>query len=409
MSEANILFGETRMRPDLKWVKGANPFLAAVMRKLRSEDRPISTQEKKGKPTGMYFMPGQFDGKPYDWPAVYFETGGCSFDKAGACTMCNFGRGTNFTEEEVTSALTKQFAELKGKPGIVITPSGSLFDDKEVSPKLRREIYRLAKENGIEYFATESRAEFITSEIIGEMKELLGDVKIEVGLGLETIDPDVSRYSINKMLNLDIYKKAVDLLRAANIEVFTHVLLKPIFLSEKEAYEDALKTIQWAFAEDGGKTDRVGIGLMNLKPYTLAYLLGEHGMYKTPSYRTVVKLLQSLPEEMRNKVSLFGFNSGAKIKEETGGCPTCRDALKTYILKFVKTRDPKILDEAANYPCSSCKDNWDQEMTQEHTPFTHNLRERYEFIAQEVFGTQYSKQEQNKKLVDRSLPHLDSR
>lgn len=405
MSETIISTVETQITPDLKWFRGANPFLSATMRKLRSADRSMTEKNGKKEPSGMYTIPGQFGGKPYDWPLVYFETGGCSFDKAGACTMCNFGRGANFTEEEITSSLTRRLSELKGKPALIITPSGSLFDDREVSPDLRRQIYRVVKESRVKYLATESRAEFITPEIIREMREALGeDVEVEVGLGLESIDPDVSRYSINKMFDPTVYQKAVDILHAANIEVYAHVLLKPLFLSEKEAYEDALKTIKWAFAKDGGRADKVGLGLMNLKRDTLTYLLWEHGMYKTPAYRTLVKLLQNLPEEMRSKISFFGFNAGIKIEEETGGCSVCRNALKNYIFEFAKTKDPKVLDEAANHPCSSCKDSWEQEMNQERPPFTHNLRGRYEFIAQEVFGPQYLEQEQSNKVIDRSLP-----
>lgn len=404
MNESAVSTVETQMSSDLRF-RVANPFLSAVMRKLRSGDKLEIGQKQNAEPTGMYTIPGQYDGKPYDWPLIYFETGGCSFDKAGACTMCNFGRGTDFTEEEAASSLTKRLVELKDKPAIVITPSGSLFDDKEVSPKLRKQIYRVIKENGTRYLATESRAEFITPEAIREMREILGnEVRIEVGLGLETINPDVSRYSINKMLDPDVYQKAVDTLHAANIEVYAHVLLKPLFLSEKEAYDDALKTIKWAFAEDGGRSDSVGLGLMNLKRYTLTYWFSERGMYKTPSYRTVVKLLQNLPEEMRNKISFFGFTSGTKIEGETGGCAECRDELKNYIFEFVKTKDPKILDKAANHPCSSCKDSWGHEMGQETTPFTESLRKKYELVAQGVFGPHYLEQKQNRKVFSRSLP-----
>lgn len=404
MNEATAPIVETQTSSDLRF-RVANPFLSAVMRKLRSGEKLEVGQKQNSEPTGMYTIPGQYDGRPYDWPLVYFETGGCSFDKAGACTMCNFGRGTTFTEEQVASSLTKRLGGLKDKPAIVITPSGSLFDNKEVSPELRKQIYRVLKENGTKYFATESRPEFITPEAIREMRGILGnDVRIEVGLGLETINPDVSRYSINKMLDSVVYQKAVDTLHAANIEVYAHVLLKPLFLSEKEAYEDALKTIKWAFARDGGRSDSVGLGLMNLKRYTLTYWFSERGMYKTPSYRTVVKLLQNLPEEMRNKMSFFGFTSGTKIEEETGGCAECRDKLKNYIFEFVKTKDPKILDKAANHPCSSCKESWEHEMSQKTTPFTESLTGKYEFVAQGVFGSSYLEQKQNRQVFSRSLP-----
>lgn len=404
MSEAASIL-EPKMSSDLRPLRGANPFLSAVMRTLRSEDKLGIGQKGNAEPTGMYTIPGQYGGKPYDWPLVYFETVGCSFDKAGACTMCNFGRGTSFTEKQVASSLTNRLVELKDKPAISIVPSGSLFDNKEVSPDLRKQIYRALKENGTRYFATESRPEFITPEAIKEMREILGnDVQIEVGLGLETISPAVGRYSINKMLDPDVYQKAVDTLHAANVAVYAHVLLKPLFLSEKEAYEDALKTIQWAFAKDGGRSDSVGIGLMNLKRYTLNYWFAERGMYTTPSYRTLVKLLQNLPEEMRNKISFFGFTSGTKIEGETGGCPACRDELKNYIFEFAKTKDPKILYEAANHPCSSCKDSWEHEMSQDTTPFTESLKEKYESVAQGVFGSHYLEQERNRKMVSRSLP-----
>ena len=90
MNEATAPTIETQMSSDLRLIREANPFLSAVMRKLRSGDKLEIGQKQNAEPTGMYTIPGQYDGKPYDWPLVYFETGGCSFDKAGACTMTNF-------------------------------------------------------------------------------------------------------------------------------------------------------------------------------------------------------------------------------------------------------------------------------------------------------------------------------
>ncbi len=374
-----------------------NKFLSQVMRTLRSQLKP---QDERDKPriAGHNFIYGRFQNMPYELPLIYFESKGCRYDKAGACTMCNFGRGAWYADTEIFDAIKRELDQFKGAPSVFITPAGSFLDDGEVSPVLRRRILNAIVENGTKLFSTESRAEFITEDKIKEIKKIAGEMDIEMGLGLETSNPLIANYCINKISSTEKYTRAVRLLKKYNIEVFTHVLLKPAFVTEREAYEDALQTILWAFSQG---SDMVGIGLMNIKKGTLNYWLSERGLYTPPTYWTVLKIIQNVPKDLRNRVTLFGFESSTKMYGMAGNCDICTQHIKRLLFSYLGTRDESVLAAAANYDCE-CKEAWKQEMQSTATPLTERLPKIYSMIAKELFGKEWA--EKNSVLIEQSLP-----
>ncbi len=361
--------------------RGANPFLSAVMRKIRKDYEVAGREDAPA--AGEYHIASRYAGEPYQLPFIYFDTKGCKFDKAGACTMCNFGRNTKYTEDQTFEAVQSIIKSNEGKPIIMVVAAGSLLDDWEVSPEQRRRILEVVAGGKFEIVCTESRSEFITEEKVREMRAILGDnVGVEMGIGLETVDPIISKYSINKMFSPEQHRDAVKVLKDNGVEVFSHALLKPAFLTEGEAYDDVMKTIKWAF-ENG--SDSAGIGIMNLKKGTLNYWLAERGEYRVPWLWTVAKIFKELSPEQRSRVTAFGFESGTPIEGEAVNCSKCSPDIKRILNQFIETRDDDILNQIEQYQCS-CKPEWEKDMTKEVGPLMERLPEIYKKIATQFTG-----------------------
>jgi radical SAM enzyme (TIGR01210 family) len=93
----------------------------------------------------------------------------------------------------------------------------------------------------------ETRPEFVTEEKVREIKRLIPDKHIELGVGLEIKDDFYRRICINKGFSLQRYNSAANII-TKYLNLRTYVLLKPLFLTEKEAIEQAIETIEYAFA-----------------------------------------------------------------------------------------------------------------------------------------------------------------
>ncbi len=276
--------------------RAQNRFLSQMKRELMKHDCPVDDI------AGYYTVPIRYAGLPYDLPFVYFINRGCTYDQAGACIECNFGRGEYVPDDQLIARVGELITQFQGWPAIYVTPSGSMFDNAEVPERVRLEILCLLRDVGFEFVATESRPEFLTEENLLEVRNILGeDVEFEIGLGLESVNDWVRRNCINKMLSLDTFLEAVELCHRCRVKVYAHVLTKPPFLNEFEAVEDAIETATWAF-EHG--VDRLGFALMNVKPGTVTQWLARRGSYRPPSYWSILQILLSLRPEWLSRVGL---------------------------------------------------------------------------------------------------------
>src|SRR5690349_3981177 len=74
----------------------------------------------------------------------WFRTRGCTFDRAGQCSMCNYGTGPEIEPEQIARSVRWRLASVPAGSFIYLSPSGSLLDPREVPPELRETLLRLA-------------------------------------------------------------------------------------------------------------------------------------------------------------------------------------------------------------------------------------------------------------------------
>jgi archaeosine synthase beta-subunit len=244
-----------------------------------------------------------------------------------------------------------------------ITPLGSLFDENEVPPAARRHYFeRLAEEKKLlkpgekMLVDFETRFEFVSEEKLQEMRDILGDdVEIDVGVGTESICEEIREYAGNKKMYRG-WKEKADLLHAYGCKVYGHVLVKPPFLTEKEAVMDAVGTMK--YLEKEGLVDVFVVMTMNRRPNTLTPLLEEEGMYELPSTWSVIQIMKEIGPDLAAKSKFLGFQNNSE-ENVVHGCPDCNDTVVAKILDYHGYRDEydSIMEAADKTECR-CKQTW---------------------------------------------------
>lgn len=377
-----------RTSSDPRW----NRFLGLVSRSLRSSRNPVGSEA-----AGWFVERTTFASRPYFLPLAWFVTRGCSMDHAGSCTMCNFGAGTIREDSE----LVQQIGELLGRMGplpmIYITPLGSMFDDAEVPPRARDEILKKVAATGCVVYGTESRPETITDERMARFREIFGPrVELQIGVGLESSSAFVRRNCTNKGLLEEDYLRAISIMKKYDIKAMVHVLLKPAFLTEREAIEDAVATCNWAW-EHGA--DRIIFLMTNLKPHTLVNWLAERGHYRVPYLWSGVEVLSRVGAAPDKPITLSGVYAGTPILKRAHNCEHCSTPYLEGIQRFSMTLDPGIIAELREYPCA-CREEWGRTLLAPAVPLRERLTQEYEFIGRGMFGADWWQQNRNFALAD---------
>ena len=297
------------------------------------------------------------DGESVDAGVVVLSTRGCAWALRAGCTMCGYiydsSRGVSQAE------VLRQFKEGVAKIGKVaylkVFNSGSFFDSGEIAPEARREIYRLVNSLGIRRLQVESRPEYISREVLEEAAELL-EPELEVGIGLETTSDYVREVCINKGFTLGEFRRALGLCRSAGAKVKAYLLIKPPFLTEAEAIEDAVRS--------GIKAARMGVDRLSFNPLnvqrgTLVEELFKKREYRPPWLWSVVAVVRRVKQ--RVSIPVVCSPSGAGTKRGAHNCGRCDARVLSAIRSFSATQE---LHHIESLSCS-CRQRWKEELALE--------------------------------------------
>lgn len=289
---------------------------------------------------------------------IWFRTKGCTHEWSGGCTMCDYSFGSDTRCDEMVSSIKKALDEIKEPcKYLIITPSGSMFDEKEVPREALYQIMELFKQSNNRYFSVESRADTISLPVIKKSKEILGDRFKRVLMGLECSNPWILKYCINKNQDIKTVKNAIDILTENDIEICTNVLVGIPFLTPKENVIQAVKTTKWALLN--GST-QCCIFPVHVKEYTHLAKLTELDLYESTSLWTYIEVILKLREEIvEGKVLIDWFETyeAYNIIYPAKTCDKCYTDIIGLLREFVDTKKPSILERLENYECE-CKEVW---------------------------------------------------
>jgi hypothetical protein len=301
--------------------------------------------------------------------------------------MCDFGANLVDSEPDRSVSLFRDHLKLLdgGLQRIHIAPGGSFFDPHEVPPQLQTGVLRaLERFQFLQGVGIETRPNLVTRERLEHaIQELPPSVReLTIGFGLESRNDFVRELAVNKGYGPEEVRQAaaaIDEVNAAQsrvkVDFEVYALLKPLFLTENEAIEDAISTIEWSLSAGAGT---VVLFLNTVKARTLqGYLASSDDVpsfarYEPPYLRSGLEVLLRLPPAARMKVCVLGLQSGIGADRFPRSCGHCEPYLTGTLMAHNLVRDPAVLFEASQSWCS-CRPDWEQELKSVADPLSQRV------------------------------------
>jgi len=280
--------------------------------------------------------------------SVVLRTKGCSWGKKANCSMCGY-----FVDSGEMMPIMEQFekalSKRKNETMIKIYNSGSFLDPSEISLATQKRILQRGGEI-FDRILIESRPEFINSQLLEDHRKM---ADLEVAIGLESSNDDVLLNSINKGFRFADYRKAAEILNHLEIPLRSYLLLKPPFISEGNAIDDAVSSIR--AVEEFSST--ISVNPMNIQNFTLVEQLFRKGEYKPPFLWSLLRVLKT-----QSSARLMSSPSGGGTKRGIHNCGNCDQAILENLREFSLSQDRSLLE----YDCT-CKEEWEDILVLEDT------------------------------------------
>ncbi len=322
-----------------------NTGLNEAIRDLRN--RGLRKRRSKGRVR--YWREEDYLDGPAEAGVILLPTRGCSWGRQSGCSMCGYVYDSAHVDEDgLLRGAIDALDALRGVEYIKIFNSGSFFDERELSPHARTSILQAAAGLGAKRIQVESRPEFVGRELVEECIEIVG-ADLEVALGLETSNDEVRRNCINKNAIFANYEKAMDECSEGGALVKAYLLLKPPFLTEKEALEDVVRSA--VDAEKAGAS-RISINPVNVQSWTLVEHLWRKGEYRPPWLWSVVSALREI--KARVGVPVISHPTAAGKIRGPHNCGACDAEVAKAIRAFSNSQDLGVLMSLA----CGCIDVW---------------------------------------------------
>lgn len=221
-------------------------------------------------------------GKLDDVATLFLTNKECPF----RCLMCDLWKNT-LSERTPDGAVAEQvewaLAQLPPAKHLKLYNAANFFDGQSIP---RSDWTWIAKSaSAFETVIVECHPKLIGRRCV-EFAEVIAPARLEVAMGLETVDPKVLP-RLNKRMTLDDFAGAAEFLRDQGMAVRAFVLLRAPFQTEEEGVTWAMRSIDFAFANGVGCCSvvptRAGNGAMEW--------LAERGHFTPPALRSMERVL----------------------------------------------------------------------------------------------------------------------
>lgn len=329
-----------------------------------------------------------YDGKMIDRIMVVLRANGCEhYKKTGGCSMCSHFNGTpihkviddNYIAQWNSvldgSAIEKENFKfnLEDYPVLCLYNLGSLFNENEISLQAIQYIFKSLNDyKNVKKVIVESRAEYVTEGAIKNIKNVYSGI-VEVGIGVESTNREIRELCHHKGLeDIELIKNAVKILHNNQFKALAYINFKPVFLTEKEAIDDAIQTAIDCF-EMG--FDAVSIEPTSLQNFSLANYLYEMGQYRVPWLWSIEEIVKGIYKRIKSKyldIRIGGYFDEEILSGSQGvgfegrnevfphmtsaNCPLCTNNYIDRIKKFNATYDIKFLKDVEK--CRYCYPLW---------------------------------------------------
>jgi len=313
-----------------------------------------------------------FDGKIITILTIILIGRGCFWARNnGGCSMCGFYNVTapdcRLEKGQLYKQFQKELAKYKNIDNdilLLIYTSGSFLDVNEVSEIDLEKILRMVNsDERIKQVDLESLPRFINEKKLRNVKKFLPNTTLGISIGLESSNELIRKKIIHKdkFSNLELKKLARIIKKYAELKI--NIILKPPFLTEKEAIEDTINSFK--FCEKIG-ADFVYIGACNIQPGTLSYYLWRRKMYNPPNLLSLLEVAKKI-KPGNTEVVFGGFADYPEPLAVATSCDLCREKILNLLNNY---------DSGADFGINCvCKKKWAEEVAKHNKPLSRRIHE----------------------------------
>lgn len=327
--------------------------LEALNHAVRDSRRLKQRDDNPNAPSRVWSEEEVIDGETHRALTVILRTRGCTWAIKGGCSMCGYVNDS-FVKKITGDHLVRQFetalSTFSDHTVIKLYTSGSFLDKTEVPEDAQRRILDMVPDQVVR-FQSEAQAHHVTEERLDDLRHRLPDgCQLAFGIGMEASTPEVLEYSVNNEFDVDDYRNAAQVADAYDTLLKCYVLVKPPFLTEREAIEEAVATARRI--HDTPALEAISFNPISVHKNTLVEDLFHRGDYSPPWLWSVAEVLQRVSAfaetQIHSDVVAGGQRRGAH------NCGACDEDLLRAIDAHKKTGDASVFDRV---DCD-CKPVW---------------------------------------------------
>lgn len=285
------------------------------------------------------------------------RTRGCTWDYKHSCTMCGYFVDV-LPKKLKPQNLIRQYESVErqheGEEVLKLYTGGNFLDPHEVFPEAQSEIL-LRAATRFRKITVETRPEYVTDERVGPLVEALAqsDCRLELALGLESSSRVVCEQAINKGYAFEEFVKGASAAKRLGADVKTYLLLKPPFLTEDEAVEDAVSSIRDAAPYSGV----VSLNPTNVQKHTLVDQMFRRREYRPPWLWSILEAL-ARGKPLAGDVIVKSDPVGGGKSRGAHNCGSCDGAILHWLGRYNSTQDVAFLEKALATSCP-CRAEYD--------------------------------------------------
>lgn len=336
----------------------------ALNQAVRDARRLKQRDDNPNAPSRVWSEEEVIDGETHRALTVILRTRGCTWAIRGGCSMCGYVNDS-FVKKITADHLVRQFetalSQFSDHTVIKLYTSGSFLDDTEVPEDAQRRIAEMVPDQVVR-FQSEAQAHHVTKERLSDIVDRLpGACQLAFGIGMEASTPEVLEHSVNNEFTIEDYREAAQVAHDAGARLKCYVLVKPPFLTEKEAILEAVETARRV--ADTPALEAISFNPVSVHKNTLVEELFRSGDYSPPWLWSVVDVLERVSAfadvQVHSDVVAGGQARGAH------NCGACDEDVLRAIDAHKKTGDASVFERVS----CSCRGVWEEQLALEGLGF----------------------------------------
>lgn len=327
---------------------------------------------------------GFYNGEYVDRLVVFLRGTGCMLAKeTGGCTFCGFYNATNYGKKvmdedymnQIKSVINDKTVEFQKYPTICLYNDGSLLREDEISFTALLEIFGMLDQiDTVKKIVIESRICDITEEKLEQIREVTKK-EFEIAVGFESANPAIRDLCINKSYSNESFEEVLRIAPIYKVSIIPLLIVKPPFLTEAEAIEDYINSLQYL---EQFHVKRIDMELASVEKNTLVYDMWKNNMYQTPKLWSVIEILKRREQlGMKTPIYVSPDNYSVTALAHTSNCDDCNALIVLLFEKFNRYGNVSVFNEVHCH----CKEDWLGLLEEKETK---PLVERVDFVLNKL-------------------------